>query len=732
VKLHSSQSIRDSRRFLFSLFAITIVLGLVTVLFSDGFRYGLYSDDYSHKEWAYDLEQGRWQPRLELEQPYLRPIGQVIVFNLANALPDQELLVRLLWAGVHISNVLLASSFAYRLTKSRLVFVVTGGFLLFPIPAHEALFWHSGAASALLGTLLALISVHLLLGAVSADRNWKWYAALGLVVYGLIPQFYEQAATCLSILPLLVFVQRPISRKRILRALLIFLVAVGLLYLHWFFILRHSDQVTVRGVELPSLNALLSERLPRMLQGTSWKLYRAYEFSGFVSAWELGIRRVLAFPPTVLAVPLAAIGATTAVMIARRQERRCPFHLRRTLVLFMVGCVWFCSALVPALVTRNQVTESRMLYYLWVGLSFALSAGVVLLTTKLRRYGSYALAILLGCFFALQIPIMAGFGQVYKLRYEHDQRQLAALASAVPHLPQGPVFLLPWQLDENFVTVAAPGHEILERFLFGVFQTDWSAASSMRMQYRNLEVYPVTSSRWRKLDFEGIRGEGTEAELLINGRVLPVNRTLAFSYRDGRVVIYAHIVVKLQDGHIAKIELPLGREVAAPGVTFKGLTFGLNPDQLLGEEVAKAEAFGDLISLTGYSLQDSQPPGADMPAYQLVTRWSCQDSIPADFTLYVHYLDAAGDRVAQDDHLLGKHEGRHDQEGTLPTSQWNCPGYYEDVSFIPRELVEEEGLEVAFGLWIPQTNEHLQPSGELPVDQFGRVLIDVEKLEQAK
>jgi hypothetical protein len=732
VKLHSSQSIRDSRRFLFSLSAITIVLGLATVLFSDGFRYGLYSDDYAHKKWAYDLEQGRWQPRLELDQPYLRPIGQVIANNLANALPGQELLVRLLWAGVHIGNVLLASSFAYRLTQSRLVFAATGGFLLLPIPAHEALFWHSGAASALLGTTVALISVHLLLGAVSADRNWKLHAALGLVMYGLIPQFYEQAATCLSILPLLVFVQRPISRKRILRALLILLVGVGLLYLHWFFILRHSDQVTFRGVVLPSLNALLSERLPSVLQGTFWKLYRAYGFSGFVSAWELGIKRVLAFPPTVLAVPLAAIGATTAMIIAWHQERRCPFHLRRTLALFMVGCVWFCSALVPALVTRYQIIESRMLYYPWVGLSFALSAGVALLTTKLRRHGSYALAVLLGCFFALQIPIMAGFGQVYKLRYEHDQRQLAALANAVPHLPQGPVFLMPWQLDENFVTVAAPGHEVLERFLFGVFQTDWSARSSMRMLYRKPEFYAVTSSSWRKLNFEGIRGEGTDAELIINGRVLPVNRTLAFSYRDGRAVIYVHVIVKLQDGHIAKIELPLAREVAAPGVALKGLTFGLNPHQPLGEEVATTEAFGDLISLIGYSLQDSQPLGADMPAYQLVTRWSCQDSIPADYTLYVHYLNAAEDRVAQDDHLLGKYVGRHDQEGTLPTSQWICPGYYEDVSFIPSELVEEGGLEVAFGLWIPQTNEHLQPSGELPVDRFGRALIDVEELGQTK
>jgi hypothetical protein len=649
----------------------------------------------------------------------------VTVFNLANALPDQEFLVRLLWAGIHIGNILLAASFAYRLTKSRLAFVATGGFLLLPIPAHEALFWHSGAASALLGTIVALISMHLLLGAVSTGRNWKWQAALGLIVYGLIPQFYEQAATCLSVLPLLVLVERPISKKRILRSLLIFLAAIGLFYLHWFFLLQHSPQIAVRGGVQPSLNALLSEDVARILRGLHWGLYNRYRLLGFVSAWELGISRVLAFPLAVFTVLLAAIGATTAVMIARRQQRGNPSRLRRTLVLFMVGCVWFCSAFVPALLVRTQGVDSRLLYYPWVGLAYVFSAGVALWTTKLSRYGSMALAVLLGCLLALQIPIMAGFGQVYRLRYEHDQRQLTALANAVSHLPEGPIFLLPWQLDESFV----PGHKILERFLLGVFETDWSAASSVRMLYHKPEIHAVTSSRSSRLTLEDIIGEGAEAELIINGRALPVNRTLAFSYRDGQVALYTHGVIKTPDGDLTRIELPLAREVGAPGVTFKGLTFGLSPDQPLGEAVATAETFGDLISLTGYSLQGSEPPGADLPPYQLVTRWSCQNPIPSDYTLYVHYLNPAGDRVAQDDHLLGRHVGRQDREVTLPTSQWLCPGHYEDLSFIARDLVDSGQLELAVGLWIPQTNEHLQPSGDLPVDQFGRVLISVERSE---
>jgi hypothetical protein len=149
-------------------------------------------------------------------------------------------------------------------------------------------------------------------------------------------------------------------------------------------------------------------------------------------------------------------------------------------------------------------------------------------------------------------------------------------------------------------------------------------------------------------------------------------------------------------------------------------------DELAVMETKAAQAFGGRVSLAGYSLQEYRFSEGDLPEYALFTRWSCQAPIPKDYTLYVHYVDGSGTLLAQDDHLLGR---SHSSE-TLPTSQWTCPDHYYDVSYVPRELAEAGGIEVALGLWVPETGERLTPSGELPVDSYGGVRLKIEDLER--
>jgi hypothetical protein len=133
------------------------------------------------------------------------------------------------------------------------------------------------------------------------------------------------------------------------------------------------------------------------------------------------------------------------------------------------------------------------------------------------------------------------------------------------------------------------------------------------------------------------------------------------------------------------------------------------------------QTFGGQVSLTGYSLQEYQPSEGDVPEYALFTRWSCEAPLPEDYTLYMHYVDGSGALLAQDDHLLGRHRA----DETLPTGQWTCPGDYTDVSYVPRELAETGAISVAFGLWMPGVGQYLPPSGQLPIDQFGRVRLEV-------
>jgi hypothetical protein len=634
---------------------------------------------------------------------------------------------------MHLGNVVLSAFLVYRVSRSLLALVTTGLVLLFPVPAHEAIFWNS-AGSALLGTLVALVALHLLLTAVSTDRKWGLYAALGLAVFSLVPLIYEQPVTSILILPLFVLAEKPLSWKRLRRVFLLLLLGAVALFLYWYLYLRHSLNMSARGGVDLSLTYLWSERVPTTVQGLGWRLFSLYDFPGFESAWLLGIQRALGSPLAVLVLALLAVSTAFLILLAALQDHQGPLKVRRIMILLAGGCVWAISAMVPILIVSNQIIESRLLYYPLVGLCFILAAGVAFVGAKLHRRWLYALAAVLGFVFVAQIAMMAGFGQVYKLRYEYDKRQLAALADAVPDLPKGEVILLPLHMDEHILSLTGLQDETLERILFGVFEARFSARAATSLLYRkpHSELKALTSSRWGKLSFEGVEGQGAGANLLIDGQSIPANRVLAMSYQDGQAMLYDHVIVRLPDERLAGIELPLARQVGAPQVAYRGLTLDFSQNRPPGEEMSAAEEFGDLVSLVGYSLQDPQPLGVDVPVRRLVTRWSCQNPIPADYTLYVHYLNAAGDRVAQDDHLLGRHMGNDDRERVLPTSQWICPGYYEDVSFVPVDLLEEGGLGAALGLWIPQTNEYLQPTGELPVDQFGRALIDAEELEQAK
>ena len=94
-------------------------LGLCLALLAHGGARGLYNDDYIYKWIITDLATGEWRPRLILE-PYFRPLAQTVMANVAAAIPDVEVPVRVLLALVHCTNAILVGLFAYRLVPSPL------------------------------------------------------------------------------------------------------------------------------------------------------------------------------------------------------------------------------------------------------------------------------------------------------------------------------------------------------------------------------------------------------------------------------------------------------------------------------------------------------------------------------------------------------------------------------------------------------------------------------------
>jgi hypothetical protein len=355
-------------------------------------------------------------------------------------------------------------------------------------------------------------------------------------------------------------------------------IAGGLVFLHWFFILRHTETIAPRGGVQPSLSSLLSEGIPRIMRGIQWVSFNLFGVSGYRSAGALGLESVWSHPLAVLLVPLLALGVMLVVVLASRRQAEPSFNTRRTLVLFAAGCIWFASAFVPAAMIRGQIVESRMLYLAWAGLAFMFGAGIELVVKKLPRRWSYVVALAMGSLFFALILLMAGFGRLYQLRSEHDQRQLQALSKAVPRIPDSGAFLIPIHMDEGFVTAVVPEGENLEQALLGVFEAVWSAGSSVRMLYGVPYVSPVTSSRWSDYDIGGIEGQGNDTALLINGRSLATALCLAFSYQNGEVILYDWLLVKWPDGRQERVDLPLARQAGAPGVTYRELVLEVSKE----------------------------------------------------------------------------------------------------------------------------------------------------------
>jgi hypothetical protein len=215
-------------------------------------------------------------------------------------------------------------------------------------------------------------------------------------------------------------------------------------------------------------------------------------------------------------------------------------------------------------------------------------------------------------------------------------------------------------------------------------------------------------------------GLASEVQLAVDGETVP-SRTLVYS----ETLRAFDLDMQFRTGlHELSLDLPASHGTSADKpcseLCVRNLTVRLEDPMMA--ETATAQSFEGLLSLTHYSLQEFLFPDADGPQYALITRWSCENPIPDDYTLYVHYVDGSANTLAQDDHLLG----RSGLEKTLPTSQWICPGEYTDISFIPQELVEAGSPGVALGLWIPETGEYLGSLGDLPLDQFGRTRLDIE------
>jgi 4-amino-4-deoxy-L-arabinose transferase-like glycosyltransferase len=156
-----------------------------------------------------------------------------------------------------------------------------------------------------------------------------------------------------------------------------------------------------------------------------------------------------------------------------------------------------------------------------------------------------------------------------------------------------------------------------------------------------------------------------------------------------------------------------GDSAGQPGPRIEVLDLDPKPDQLA--IVDAGARFGSDLRLLGYELQ----PGPLRPAIspldgaawnimpppeglQINLYWQTQHALPEDYMLFVHLLNAAGDKVGQRDALLRQDE--------YPSSRWQPDEIVIERADVPLPPLPPGFYTVRIGVYSPQTGERLMLS----------------------
>jgi hypothetical protein len=146
-----------------------------------------------------------------------------------------------------------------------------------------------------------------------------------------------------------------------------------------------------------------------------------------------------------------------------------------------------------------------------------------------------------------------------------------------------------------------------------------------------------------------------------------------------------------------------------PGVTIKDVS----------PQHTRADNLANLVTLLGYDL------GTDAKAINLTLYWRCNAALSADYTTFVHVLDATGQATGQQGTIVAQMD-RPPASGAYPTSLWDVGEIIRDPVQIPiPPLVTAGEYEIIVGLYDRATNSRLPA-----LDADGEVVSDAIRLQE--
>jgi hypothetical protein len=349
------------------------------------------------------------------------------------------------------------------------------------------------------------------------------------------------------------------ARAAALSALLIALTGLTYLVLY-----QRSDMVQFKG----GLDTDAASVLARAVRFVG-ALYRTTIGEGAVSRWgeafELGFSTLHASwggAALVIAATATVVAATSARPV---QGHVVAPHWRTVVLVVTLGVVWLAATLVfPSALVRDQGLASRLVYFPLAGAALVLGALAALIARG--RWAALAERCALawgGAAMLFCAVAMVGYAEVYAARSALDRQQVGALVEALPPsaLPS----------DTHFVPILLQERpfgrsEGLSGSTTALFEVRDVAETVLRDAYgrRNLRV--VTTDRRSLLHFEYRGGvDLRQRRLSIQDEPVPLDRTVPFTYRDGRVLLVETLEIRPPDASSYTIEFPLVRQLGQDG-----------------------------------------------------------------------------------------------------------------------------------------------------------------------
>jgi len=580
----------------------------------------------------------------------------------------------------HTLNAVLVYLLATKIARNRAVGLLAG--MIFAIhPSHnEALLWISANKNPIaefwaLGALLLAIQY------MENGRKDVLLAFLSACLYTLAISTFEATAGFIVFVFAydVIFIGKSdllSYRKGLWQYTMLLLPLLCFFVLRWIVMIRLQVRLFQYQTTMDISKMLLNLRV---LAGELFLLQTSPDV-----AWALfqNTRPMLsAFNPLVLFEVMisALIAAFTVRRLGKCLEGVSTFHAVGGLTY---AITWLSISFLPFMLLFNQWPESRYTYNPSVGLALLISLAVAIVIERTRSISPRLAASL--AFLAIMI-LLSLFSVInvseIKLCYREAgllcKSVLAEMKTKYPDLP-------------NYTRVYIMG---VPRVIgtARVFAADWGVDGAVQLLYPQRDV---RGGMYLSSYLDRPESQRREESLLL----------LIYDPRQRKI-----------------------REVKNVKYVVKRTSTGGELIQTLQAREQAVADFSGMVSFVGHDIINSafsldKLSEVELENTYLVTAWRLSRPLSKDYTLFIHFVNARGEIVAQADHLLAMQTS---DGQSRPTSEWPTDVTVLDYVPLPSEVLSSQAsVDIRIGLWIPETTERLAiTTSTLPSDRCGRLII---------